>query len=69
MRITVSGERREVKEGTTVAELLTIENVEMPDYVSVSVNEDFVLHKDFGNTVLKDGDEVEFLYYMGGGAK
>lgn len=69
IRITVSGERREVKEGTTVAELLTIENVEMPDYVSVSVNEDFVLHKDFGNTVLKDGDEVEFLYYMGGGAK
>ena len=69
IRITVSGERREVKEGTTVAELLTIENVEMPDYVSVSVNEEFVQHKDFGNTVLKDGDEVEFLYYMGGGAK
>ncbi len=37
--ITVSGERREIRERTTVAELLTIENVEMPEYVSVSVNE------------------------------
>ena len=67
--ITVGGERREVKESTTVEELLTLESVEMPEYVSVSVNEKFVQHKDFGNTVLKDGDEVEFLYYMGGGAK
>lgn len=65
--ITVSGERREIREGTTVVELLTIENVEMPEYVSVSVNEDFVQHKDFEGFILKDGDEVEFLYYMGGG--
>ena len=69
IRITVGGERREIKENTTVEELLSIENVEMPEYVSVSVNEEFVQRKDFGNTVLKDGDEVEFLYYMGGGAK
>ena len=69
IKITVGGERREINENTTVKELLSIENVEMPEYVSVSVNEEFVRHKDFGNTVLKDGDEVEFLYYMGGGAK
>ena len=69
IRITVGGERREISENTTVEELLTLENVETPEYVSVSVNEEFVQHKDFGNTVLKDGDEVEFLYYMGGGAK
>ena len=69
IKITVGGERREIKENTTVEELLSIENVEMPEYVSVSVNEEFVQHKDFRNTVLKDGDEVEFLYYMGGGAK
>ena len=69
IKITVGGERREIKENTTVEELLSIENVEMPEYVSVSVNEEFVQRKDFGNTGLKDGDEVEFLYYMGGGAK
>ena len=69
IRITVGGERREISENTTVEELLTLENVETPEYVSVSVNEKFVQRKDFGNTVLKDGDEIEFLYYMGGGAK
>ena len=56
IKITVDGERREILENTTVEELLSIENVEMPEYVSVSVNEEFVQHKDFGNTVLKDGD-------------
>lgn len=67
IRITVSGERREVEDSTTVEELLFIEHVEMPEYVSVSVNEAFVLREDFTNRTLKDGDEVEFLYYMGGG--
>ena len=69
IRITVGGERREVEDNTTVEEPLFIEHVEMPEYVSVSVNEEFVLREDFTNRMLKDGDEVEFLYYMGGGAK
>ncbi len=68
VRITVGGERREIRENTTVEELLSIENVEMPEYVSVSVNEAFILREDFASRTLKDGDEVEFLYYMGGGA-
>lgn len=51
-----------------VEELLAIEHVEMPEYVSVSVNEEFVLREDVSSRTLTDGDEVEFLYYMGGGA-
>lgn len=68
IRITVGGERREIAENTTVEELLAIEHVEMPEYISVSVNEEFVLRADFNRRTLNDGDEVEFLYYMGGGA-
>lgn len=67
MNIIVSGERRRIQEGTTVAQLLVLENVEMPEYVSVSVNEQFVQKDAFGATALHDGDVVEFLYYMGGG--
>lgn len=67
MNIIVSGERREVPEDTTVAQLLVYENVEMPEYVSVSVNEQFVQKDTFDRAVLHDGDVVEFLYYMGGG--
>ena len=67
VNLIIGGERREIREGTTVAQLLVLENVEMPEYVSVSLNEQFVQKEAFGTTVLHDGDVVEFLYYMGGG--
>ena len=51
----------------TVAKLVELENVETPEYVTVSVNEEFVENGDFASHVLNDGDEVEFLYFMGGG--
>lgn len=41
--------------------------METPQYVTVSVNDEFVQSGTFDTTVLKDGDEVEFLYFMGGG--
>lgn len=41
MKITVSGETKEVKDGITISELISQENVETPEYVSVSVNEEF----------------------------
>lgn len=68
MKITVGGEKKEVAEGITVAELIEQEQVETPEYVTVSVNEEFVEQENFKSTALKDGDEVEFLYFMGGGA-
>ncbi|MCR4797634.1 MAG: sulfur carrier protein ThiS [Lachnospiraceae bacterium] len=67
MKITVAGEKKEVKEGLTVAELIAIEDVETPEYVTVSLNEEFVEQEGFSATTLKEGDEVEFLYFMGGG--
>ena len=39
----------------------------MPKYVTVSINEEFIATKDKESTVLKEGDNVEFLYFMGGG--
>ena len=67
MKITVTGEKKEVADGLTVAALIEQENVETPQYVTVSVNEEFIDGNAFDSTVLKDGDEVEFLYFMGGG--
>ena len=67
MNITVAGEKKDVKEGLTVTELIASENVETPQYVTVSVNEEFVESGEFYTTVLKEGDVVEFLYFMGGG--
>ena len=68
MKIVVAGEKKEVAEGLTVAALIEQENVETPQYVTVSVNEEFIDSYKFDSYVLKDGDEIEFLYFMGGGA-
>ena len=67
MKLTIAGEVKEIKEGTTISELIVLENVETPEYVSVSVNEKFVSREDFDTTALREGDVVEFLYFMGGG--
>lgn len=67
MFITVAGEKKEVKDGLTVAQLIVDENVETPQYVTVSLNDDFVDRDAFGSTVLKEDDNIEFLYFMGGG--
>lgn len=67
MKITVAGEKKEVSDGLTVSGLIELENVETPQYVTVSVNEEFVDSGAFESTVLKEGDEIEFLYFMGGG--
>ena len=67
MKITVDGDVKEVKDGITISELIEQENVETPEYVSVSVNEEFEQRVNFDTRKLKDGDVVEFLYFMGGG--
>ena len=67
MKLTVAGERKEYEDGISVAKLIEIENVETPEYVTVSINEEFVESGSFASRILNDGDEVEFLYFMGGG--
>ena len=67
MTITVAGVKKEVADGLTLAQLVVDEKVETPEYVTASVNEEFIENGSFADTVLKDGDEIEFLYFMGGG--
>ncbi len=67
MKVTVSGELKEYKDGTTLLELVGAENVEMPEYVTASVNDELLGYHEFEKTELKDGDVIEFLYFMGGG--
>ena len=67
MILTIAGQKKEVTEGLTVSQLIELENVETPQYVTVSVTEEFISKDVFDTCVLKEGDEVEFLYFMGGG--
>lgn len=67
MILTIAGQKKEVTDGLTVEQLIELENVETPQYVTVSVNEEFISRDVFDTYALKEGDEVEFLYFMGGG--
>ena len=67
MNITVAGVKKEVAEDLTVEQLIAEEKVETPEYVTVTINDEFVESGTFETTVLKEGDSVEFLYFMGGG--
>ena len=67
MTIQVAANKKEVADNITVAQLIIDENVETPEYVTVTINDEFVKSGTFEETTLKDGDVVEFLYFMGGG--
>ena len=67
-KIYVNGDAQEVSLPLNVSELirqLLVENLEM---VSVQVNEEFAEREDWERIQLKEGDKVDFLYFMGGGA-
>lgn len=68
MNVTVAGNKKEYRAGITIEELILEEEIESPEYVTVTLNDEFLDRATFDTTVLKEGDVVEFLYFMGGGA-
>ena len=68
MNLVINGKETNINDGLTVNQLLAQENVQMPDMVSVELNGQILKRTKFEETVLKDDDKVEFLYFMGGGS-
>ena len=66
-KITVNGEVQEVQFGISLTELIKQNKVEQPEMVSVQVNDDFVDRTEWDALEIKEGDVVDFLYFMGGG--
>lgn len=67
MKVTIAGNTKDIAEGITLAQLVIDEKVENPEYVTVTVNDEFVENHDLANVVVKENDNIEFLYFMGGG--
>jgi len=68
MKLQINGEKEQVDvDSITITELLKLKEVKMPDMVSVELNGDILDRDAFDTTNLKEDDEVEFLYFMGGG--
>lgn len=69
MNLKVNGESQAVdRTSLTVADLLALNNVEHPETVSVQLNGTFVDSKVYASTALRDNDEIDFLYFLGGGS-
>ena len=67
--IQVNGKNQEVTLPVTLIELMKINNVEQPEMVSVQVNGEFVARENFDSLQINNNDEVDFLYFMGGGSR
>lgn len=67
-QIKVNGEWQTVELPLNISQLIAANDVEQPEMVSVQVNEEFADREEWDNIAIKDGDEVDFLYFMGGGA-
>ncbi|MGM9779395.1 MAG: sulfur carrier protein ThiS [Prevotella sp.] len=65
--IKVNGESQVVELPLTVEELIKQNNVENPELVSVQVNEEFLDRNEYAKRQVKEGDEIDFLFFMGGG--
>ncbi len=68
MEAVIAGVKKEIEEGTTITKLIQQEKVENAEYVTVTLNDDFLEKAVFESTVIKEGDNIEFLYFMGGGS-
>lgn len=67
MKLIVNGKESDFADSLTVSELLVEQKVKMPDMVSVELNGQILRRTKYEETILKDNDKVEFLYFMGGG--
>lgn len=69
MQLLINGKPEEVS-GVflTIKELLAEKDVADPDMVSVELNGNILRREEFVSVKVKQGDAVEFLYFMGGGS-
>ena len=68
MNVTINEEAKTIPEGLNLVELLKVENVEMPETVSVQINGVSIRQDAYASTLIQENDTIHFLYFMGGGA-
>ena len=66
--ILVNGQTQEVELPLTLAKIIELNQVVQPDMVSVQLNGEFVQKDEYATLVVKENDEIDFLYFMGGGS-
>ena len=67
MKVSVNGKPMEIEPDLTVEGLLTLLEVKR-EYTAVAVNREVTRKADYGTVRLSEGDKVEIVRPMGGGA-
>ncbi|GJL64660.1 MAG: hypothetical protein NPIRA04_33140 [Nitrospirales bacterium] len=65
MQISING-KPETIEASTVSDVLKVKEID-PQLVAVELNTEVIEREHMTTTTVKDGDKLEFLFYMGGG--
>lgn len=65
MEIMING-KKEMTDATTILEVLKVKEID-PQLVAVELNTQIVEQEHLATTSVKEGDKLEFLFYMGGG--
>ena len=68
MKIKLNGKQQQIQDGLTVSDLLLKWKIRA-ELVTVEVNETILQKLDYDATKIKEGDNVEFVFYMGGGSQ
>jgi sulfur carrier protein len=66
MIVVVNGEKKELREGITVSELLDELGIK-DKTMATAIDMQVVKKEDWDKRVIKDGEKVEFLHFVGGG--
>lgn len=66
MKLFINGNWKEILDGLTVRNLLDTLQLN-PDTVAVELNLEIVSKKEYDKQLLKDGDKIEIISFVGGG--
>ncbi len=66
IKIKLNGKEQEIQSGMNVSDLLLKWKIR-PELVTVEINEIILQKLDYESTKIQEGDNVEFVFYMGGG--
>ena len=65
MQLTING-KPETLEVSTISDVLKTKDID-PQLVAVELNTQMIENEHLSTTSVKDGDKLEFLFFMGGG--
>ncbi len=66
MQVTINGEHEAFEREMSVADLLADRRIESRR-VAVEINEDIVPRKTYADRLVRDGDRIEIVTFVGGG--